>query len=256
MRPSLLCAVFLSFPLFVPTAIQAQDLSLPDWSGAYLGAGLGASVGLARTGGEGYDNAQPAYFDATDIAQLRTALQSQHSATRLAGYVLVGYGQQEGALYYGLEGSLGATAMEGSRTVSQSYNTVPAASFTNTLSYAAHWQAAVRARLGFAQDNWLAYVSAGLAATQVHLDASFSDNNITGASGSSRSDPLALGVTLGLGAEYALNEHWALRTDYAYTHFGEASTTMSIAYPGFGSDLRNSVALSSHTVTVGLSYRF
>lgn len=257
MRPQLFSIALLPLSLLVPGLAQAQTLPAMDWSGAYLGAGLGGVVDIANTSGQGSDNGQPAYFNATDLAQLRSALAAQNSTTRLAGQVFAGFGQQTGQLYYGLEASMGTASLEGSRTTSQDYDSLPGTSFTNTLAYSAHWQAALRARLGIARDNWLAYVSGGLAATQFHLDATFSDTNgATPGRGSSSSDPLVLGATLGLGAEYALDEHWSVRADYAFTHFGEASTTMAIVYPGFSSDLRNGVQLSSHTVTAGLSYRF
>lgn len=117
----------------------------------------------------------------------------------------------------------------------------------------------MRPRLGWAQDNWLAFVSGGLAVTRVTLETTFSDNFTGNASGHDTDTETRLGWTLGLGGEVVLDGNWSLRADYLYADFGRVDTSALVTNPGSpgnSSVLESSADLQTHTVLIGLTYRF
>lgn len=116
--------------------------------------------------------------------------------------------------------------------------------------------ATLRPRLGWAEDNWLGYVTGGLAVTQLKLDTLFTDNAFSGFSKSSDSK-IVSGWSLGLCGEYALNENWSLRGEYLYTRFGRImSSAETISTNTSGGTLDHRAMLETHGVMAGLTYRF
>ncbi|GGF88469.1 membrane protein [Azorhizobium oxalatiphilum] len=93
----------------------------------------------------------------------------------------------------------------------------------------------VRARLGYAFDRVLPYVTGGFA---------WGNNKIT-APGYSQSDTLT-GWTAGAGVEYALTNNWTARAEYLYTDFGKSN------YDG----LLGEAGLNSSTARLGVNYKF
>ena len=82
----------------------------------------------------------------------------------------------------------------------------------------AFWDAALRLRVGYAQDRWLIYATLGAALAREKL-------RLSAANAAARADILAskpfLGATLGLGVEYALAKHLTAGLDYRYVWFGD-----------------------------------
>ena len=70
----------------------------------------------------------------------------------------------------------------------------------------------LRPKLGWAQDNWLGYVTGGAAATQVKFDVLHTDNDFSGYSKASK-ERFVMGWSIGFGGEYALDKNWSLRGD-------------------------------------------
>src|SRR5690606_22984372 len=145
-----------------------------------------------------------------------------------------GFGTQHGNLYLGAETSVHSLRFDASRTAGATYLSNPAGAFTHALSVKADWQATLRARVGFAHERWLAYVTGGAAVTQIRLAASFADDFLgTGASGRSSSTETKLGWVAGLGGEYALSEHWTVKGEYLYADYGKVDTATTVNNPAF-----------------------
>lgn len=231
-----------------------------DWSGPYVGINASISAASAAVGSSTTDGFLGSYFTPPDPDQIGGTMAGVLDSSRVAPGIFAGYGYQFDSLYVGIEGSIRTLGFEGTRSVSADYISNPDGRFTNTISARADWQASVRARLGWANEQWLGYVTVGPAFSSVNITASFSDDFLgAGAIGTASREQMRIGLALGAGAEISLGEGWALRGEYLYSDFGSLSSSMSVsnpAFPGLANTLDSSVHLKTHSVSFGLSYRF
>jgi outer membrane immunogenic protein len=98
------------------------------------------------------------------------------------------------------------------------------------------WMSTVRARAGYAFDNFLLYGTGGIAFAGAELsDGTVSDSNTH------------VGWTAGVGAEMAMTNNLIGRIEYQYADFGDKTYNLS-------SDV--DADLSASTVRVGLGFKF
>ncbi|WP_296470156.1 outer membrane beta-barrel protein [Rhodoferax sp.] len=231
----------------------AQTGSGVDWSGFYAGGQIGAIdsrsdvsmvVGTTK------------YLDTTDAAQIARSGTHQLGQTGASGGLLVGYGKQYGNVFVGVEASANSLSLHKEYVTTETYETVPTAQMTRRKTISADWMAGLRLRLGWAQQNWLPYVTAGIAATRLQLNSTFSDNAFSGYSRASTS-AWVTGTSLGFGSEYALTKNWALRGEYLYTKFGSVSTETEVTSTNnSGGTLVHKANLDTQGIFVGANYRF
>ena len=239
---------------------QAQSTSTTDWSGFYIGAGVGAAYGEPgvemTTDGITTGNA---YFNfASDHSEVSSEGTGNLYGQKMAGGVTTGYGRQFGHVLVGIEAGANSLFLDDERTASRAYSSVATVQFHIRERVKASWQATVRGRLGWADDNWLAFVTAGAAASRVKVDVSFSDENGAVAAQGGGSDKAILpGWTAGFGGEYALGRNWSLRAEYLYADYGSTDMRFRVVNTG---GLNNFVDvdtdLRTHTALIGLTYRF
>ncbi len=191
-------------PVMMPAAMY-------DWSGFY--AGIAAGYG---TGDADYD----VFDDGTGIGGDRSAL-------FLLGGV-VGYNYQAGAWVFGVEGDLFWSGIDGST-----------ADFGTTIDSEIEWMGSVRGRVGYAFDNILPYLTAGVA---------FANNDVS-VGGFGSDDNTHIGWTAGVGVEIGLTQNLSTSLEYRYTDFGSEDYGFEDGFSSEGSgDL--------HTVGVALKWRF
>jgi opacity protein-like surface antigen len=237
---------------------QAQSPSAVDWSGFYIGAGVGAVAGQSDTTAL----AQPSgssYFLADSFDQVAESGNGSLSQWRPAGGIQVGYRKQLGHFLVGIEAGANSLALDDSRSAGQFYIAAPANQFVIRHEIEADWQATLLPHLGWAQDNWSATVSAGLAITEVRAETTFTDDSGPGAFGRDSTRDVKLGWAVGLNGEYALDGNWSLRGGYLYTDFGNTDTSPVVTNagaPGLSNVIDSSVDLRTHTILIGLTYRF
>lgn len=240
-------------------APQAQA-SARDWSGGYLGVGMGAAQGTVKAKVETQDGFPGSYFTPPDPQQIDAVTAASFSERAFSGAVFAGYGVQRGNLYLGLETSANSLDFDASRSAGAVYLSNPAGAFRHRLSVDADWQATLRGRLGWAEQRWLAYVTGGVAVTQLRLDAAFNDNFLgAGAAGRASEKQTRMGWVLGVGGEYALADAWRLRGEYLYADYGKVDTAAVVsnpAFPLFENRLESSADFRTQSLTLGLSYRF
>ena len=126
-------------------------------------------------------------------------------------------------------------------------------------SVEADWQGTLRGRLGLAQEQWLAYLTAGIAVTRLKLDSQYSDTFLDDGRGQGSSEETKTGWVVGAGGEYALSERLSLRGEYLYADYGSVDTSYAVTNPGnpsLSSTIRDKVDFKTQTVTLGLAYRF
>ncbi|UCV30179.1 outer membrane protein [Ferribacterium limneticum] len=237
----------------VCSGAQAQTASGVDWSGFYAGGLIGATDSRSDVS---MLVGTPKYLDATDARQIARSGTHQLDQSGVSGGLFVGYGKQFGNVLVGIEGSANSLSLSKEYVTTEAYETVPSAQMTRKKAVSADWMAGLRLRLGWAQHNWLTYVTAGIAATRLQLNSTLSDNAFSGYSHASKSDWVT-GASLGFGGEYALNRNWSLRGEYLYTKFGSVSTESEVTSTNnSGGTLVHKADLDIHGIFMGATYRF
>ena len=168
-----------------------------------------------------------------------------------------GHAHQFGNVVLGIEANAGTLFYDKSHSAYFENLTIPGSFTTMKQSVRADWVANLLARAGWGEDRWLAFVTGGLAMTRLEMDYSLADGTGWDARSRSSEHEIRLGLTLGLGGEYALDENWSIRGQYLYTNFGNMQTVSPVTslHPN-QSDLEHEAKLELHTVLIGVSYRF
>lgn len=217
-------AVAADFPL--PAAEQVRTVYDPgrpytNWSGAYLGVnggyGLGSSqwtLGLLGT----------SVFDTNGFLFGGTA----------------GFNYPISAVMLGVEGDIDWSGLSGSAT-NCAVNTGGGVSACQTKS---KFLGTARARVGYALDRTLIYVTGGAAIAPVQ----------TGLNPPSTFDSSTkLGWAAGAGLEYAVAGNWSAKIEYLFVDLAMSSCS-SVA--NCGTAAGSSVAFTENVVRGGFNYRF
>jgi len=225
-------------PALVAAAVPASAF---NWSGAYIGAHLGYGWGEI-------EDVNNTGAPAKDIDGILGGLQVGYNAHLPNNIVL---GVEASASFANVEND-----WVGWRDTTNQYNGYFTEDKVEVVG-------ALKARLGYAVDNFLPYVTGGLAVARTkHVlgcdpvpDAtgSCSAGNDFENSGSDTS----VGWTAGAGAEYAFNQNWSLKAEYLYTDLG--TNTVRVVDPAIdATDPRNDRQFDTHfhTVSFGINYRF
>jgi len=195
-----------------------------DWSGFYLGGHVGYSWGHE------HDN-------------LSTVLvgtpADRFSVDGVIGGLHAGYNWQAGHFVFGFEGDFDGSSIKGSAAFDRQ-------GYTGTLSLKNDWQASIRARAGYAADNWLLYVTGGVAFAGVKSTLDIEDD------GSSSASRTLTGWTVGIGAERALSRNWIARGELRYTDFGSDTAQFVVD----GDNVPTRVRFTDTRATLGISYKF
>lgn len=235
------------------SSAMAQATTHADWSGFYAGGLLGATQGKVDMAS---NSGSTIYFAPTETVQLARVSDKELKEWRPAGALVGGYGKQFGNVYVGIDLSANSLLMNDKRSVTETYVATPGTQFTLKQSASADWMATLRPRLGWAEGNWLAYVTGGIAVTRLHLNTTFTDNAWSAYSRSSVTKTLT-GRSIGFGAEYALGQQWAFRGEYLHTRFGKtrSSSYLSTTNAG-GGYLGHSGDFDAYGLLLGVTYRF
>lgn len=231
----------------------AQTTPNIDWSGFHASGLLGAT--------HGHSNARTVtgrlqYFVEEDAVQIARAGDNKLAQSNVSGGLALGWDKQFDRLLVGVEASAHSLSFDKEQVRGEVYDSVPGTSFSIRQSVRASWMSAVRLRLGWAQHNWLAYVSGGVAHTKLKLNVTLTDNAFDGFSNASTSESVT-GPTVGFGGEYALDSKWSIRGDYHCTRFGSINAVSDVTSTNnSGGTLLHKANLTVHGAFVGLNYRF
>ncbi len=222
-----------------------------SWTGFYVGVNAGYAWGDSDTAtGVPVDNFTG---NAAASAQYAATASPSFDLKRFNGGVQAGYNVQSGSLVWGLEADINSMRLNKSAVTT----TTPAgfAPLTSTTTVDTDWMATMRARLGFAMDRTLIYVTGGLALT----DFSYAQTNVytgccTEAASASKTKT---GWVIGAGFEHALDRKWSFKAEYLYADFNSLSTSANFSpvIPGIAPHT-HSADLTVQTVRVGVNYKF
>lgn len=182
-------------------------VALYNWTGFYVGANIGYGWGRA-----------------SDDIGLSTNMNG------VIGGGQIGYNWQMNNLVLGVE-----TDFQGSGQ--SSTQTVGALSLSERIRYFG----TVRARLGYAWDRTLLYVTGGYAYTNIGAD-------LSGPGGTASSNTTKGGGTVGAGLEYAFAGPWSAKLEYLYVDTGTQSVTLL--------GVTDNVRVKNHIGRIGVNYHF
>jgi len=204
----------------IPQRMPAKAAPVPyvalyNWTGFYIGANLG--YGWSRS--------------SDDLGLLG-------DANGIIGGGQIGYNWQMNNIVLGVEADFQGSGQKASAT-----GAIPGASVT--ISERIRYFGTVRARVGYAFDRTLVYVTGGWAYTNVASDISATVGGVTATASSNTTKS---GGTVGAGIEYAFAGPWTGKIEYLYVDSGTQSATL------FG--VTENVRIKNHIGRVGINYRF
>jgi outer membrane immunogenic protein len=223
------------YPMKAPAYVAVYN-----WTGFYLGANLGGAW-ARETNTDTFFNAAGAQVGINS---------SSATISGVIGGGQVGYNWQSGNLLLGLEADIDGSGQRGTNTFVL-LNGLGTDSVANTVRAFG----TARARVGFAADRWLWYVTGGFAWQDISFNDSFTTPGgaLTGISSGSTTRG---GYSVGGGVETALWGNWTGRVEYLYLDTGTWTTTTAVPLgPGF-TTVTNSVRTQNNVVRAGLNFRF
>jgi len=278
------CAAAALFCLAQAAPADARDKSPPvapataaptyDWTGFYAGVNLGAAWGsfdpTTSTQAGSY------LTHARDIAAVNAAGAQTINPLGFAGGGQAGYNVQSGRTLLGFEAELDYLHLLGAANSNAVRYPAGGSGFFNSgfrlnqfviSSYAdANWLLTLRPRAGVTVDNWLFYLTGGLAVTELKGQFLFTDGNaagaVIGAVQEANAGSVRAGYALGGGIETGLNDRLSLKAEYLYVHFGTlyghevSSNFVSSFTPPSPQAFTQSMDLSASILRLGLNYRF
>jgi outer membrane immunogenic protein len=214
----------------LPTAKPAPMYVPPPftWTGFYIGLNAGG----AWSGGGGHIDFDPTIGGVSSI--------SSGGQGGFAGGAQAGYNIQAGAFVYGIETDIDGVA------ISEHVHYGPyGVLHLNTSNGDGGWFGTTRARLGYAMDRTLIYVTGGVA---------YGGLNEQPLNGNATSN---VGWTVGGGVEYAFDPHWSVKLEGLYVDLEVPSRHASVTYMG---TLYTATSSSSGggggVVRAGINYKF
>jgi outer membrane immunogenic protein len=145
---------------------------------------------------------------------------------------------QSGHVVIGIEGDIDWTNIKGSGSGAVSFLGNPG---TATLSSSVSSISTLRTRVGYAQDNWLLYGTAGVAATKASATISQTVGllcNVANTPSCTSKSGLHPGLAAGLGAEYGITPNMSAKFEWIWIGAGAGNT------------------LYENMMRAGLNYRF
>lgn len=233
-------------PVIAPVA-SAPAFS---WAGGYAGVNVGYGGDKAK-----HPFSLTPYLvdlggDRTDSDTLSGSLDMTSSG--FAGGAQVGWNFQNDGFVYGVEADYQASGIKGETSF---HLAAPGGSISGEIGTKLKHFGTLRARVGHTvTDRFLVYGTAGLASGKTD-----SYINLDGMSESV--SKTKTGWTAGIGAEYAFNDNWSLKSEYMYTDLGKAnlfSGDIIEGHPKSPQGLAGSLdrKFNFHMVRVGINYHF
>lgn len=262
MKPSCLATVAIAAAtLAAPARAADMPVKAPppvaapyyDWTGFYVGANAGYSVGREPT-------TATAVEPASTPPIVRHETFALAPAGALAG-VQLGYNKQFGNVVLGVEGDWQWTGQRDTACVFDcTFN------FSLTEQQRLQWFGTARARAGYALDHWLWYATGGVAWGRVHESQALQENVTVvippvSAAGAASAATTNVGWVLGAGVETAIGGNWTAKLEYLHMDLGKATNAFTVILPGLlGPPFAFTPIISSeirdNIIRAGLNYRF
>lgn len=206
--------------------VKAVAVPVFSWTGFYIGANVGY-------GGDSFT------YDVSYFGVPVAAASITSSGFFVGGQIGYNY-QFANNVVLGLETDLQWSDISG--TVGLTYGGVSVASAGSSVDYFG----TIRARLGYAIDRFLPYITGGVAYGKTGTDVTVFGFAPLSASTTS------WGWTIGAGGEFAVTNNWTFKAEYLYVDLGNSDVQATVVAPGvvIGNDSK------FHTFKAGVNYKF
>lgn len=238
----------------LPMPVKASPTPVYQWTGCYVGGNIGggaSGTNFGSTVGPG------TYLLGSDPATAGASGGGGANADGLLGGGQVGCNWQSGTLVLGLEGDF--DSFRSNPQFNNNTNTLAnGAAFSVAQSLTTNFLATVRPRIGIAADRNLAYITGGIAFTNISYTEVYTDTNGPpgpGAGTATASQSL-VGWTAGAGWEYAFAEHWTVRAEYLIAGFPTTNVIGTIVAAGGTTALHGSSDLVIQLARAGVNFKF
>lgn len=241
-------------------ALKAPPLAVPpaySWTGFYLGANIGYSVGN--------DRATQAF---TNIINGITAVPTAAFVTvpsGVIGGVQAGYNWQVGSNWLvGFETDFQGSGQQDTACILTCFTeNVPTQPETATIQHRLDYFGTARARVGMVSNNALFYVTGGGAYGRVTQTATTAISDVIPSTGPGTITTNSIsenkfGWVVGGGIEAALWGHWTGKVEYLYMDLGTITNSMTGLFSpnAFGFSATTSSTIKDNIVRAGVNYRF
>lgn len=245
---------------FIPSAAIAADFPSKEpppppclWCGLYIGGNGGWAFGREAVTTTSFFPVPP--FAAVDVAAINTAASPALDANGIIGGGQIGYNWQIGRALVGLEADVDVPSLKTSQAGTFGFPSTPGTFFTVATSVSTDWLMTVRPRVGWTANNWLLYVTGGLAVAKENFSQTIgliAPSVLTDTFSATQA-----GWTVGAGIEAKLNPNLSLKVEYLYVDLGTTPSTAGILTPPFpASGVNSATRLSVSVARVGLNWHF
>ena len=199
--------------------LAATPAPASDWSGFYAGIHGGYS------------------FGETDVSiAIPGPFAAQYDIDGWLAGAQAGYNVQSGMWLFGVEADIAYSSIDGSFSFG--------GNFPQTVTTDIDWLATIRARAGLHYDQWMPYITGGVAFADV-------EHTMTPA-GLVTSDTL-VGWTVGGGVEAMFNPNWTAKLEYLYVDLEDVDFTVT---PVGAAPITGTFDDDFHVIRAGLNYHF
>jgi outer membrane immunogenic protein len=221
-----------------------------NWTGFYVGVNAGGAWGRSDV-----SLLPPGVFTPQDVAILQANAQPRFDPAGFTGGGQVGYNWQINNFLLGLESDINYIGLKETVTSPVFPGFALFVAAQSTASMKTDWLFTLRPRAGLTVNNWLFYVTGGLAVG----NEKFAQSIFFPASGSVNAGSVSktnAGWTVGGGAEWAFAGNWSAKLEYLYVDLGSVSFTSLNSVVGANATFVHSADLRENIVRLGLNYRF
>jgi outer membrane immunogenic protein len=238
--------------------VDAADMAVPlpappTWAGFYAGATAGGAWGSLDPQTTAINNTN--FGSAANVAAVNATGMQSITPSSFTGGLEAGYNWQWGGLVGGLEVDLESLRLAGTAINRGTYPTSPSQPFALTTSINSNWLFTARPRLGYEVNNWLFYVTGGLAVTAQSAAFMFSDKVGAGNTEAGTFSTTKVGSVVGGGVEVALSDRWSIKGEYLHVDFGQTTVNGSLSTAPT-QILSHSADLKADIARLGINYHF